>query len=318
MISLSPTPDCRRSVTRLIKVTRFESTMNGRLALTLVRCFVGGAGCRANENYRPPACLLRARKSQGMVPTMKATRMSNLLRVMLSLQFDGWMGLQAEDPSLQFSAISKAAKADASSVHGLGLFTKAAISAGEIVAFYPVRALGDTTRRFEDDASADVFGGLEHKPYRVALPASPGLIAWGASDLWVDTDPNDERQVNGWLGHLVNDACVCASDSDEDILAYYRCAASASNCRLVSFGDTPLICFVTTEDIAQGEEILGSYGHDHWCAASSGNVPPYTAVVAEAEQAWQATSSSWRRRVQSAYQREIEAVARLVDEQVYS
>lgn len=247
----------------------------------------------------------------------KAQRMEALLRLLLSLQLDGWMGLQAADNSLGFQAIAAAVRGAASPVHGRGLFAAMPLAAGTIVSFYPARALGDATRRFQQDDSADIYGDTGHQPYRVALPASPGLLAWDADDLWVDTDPTG-RDVSGWLAHLVNDACVCRSASEEDILSYYTCASAAANCRLVSFGDTPLICSVTTKDVEEGEELKGSYGHDYWCAFHSGSVPPYTEAVSEAERAWQAESSEWRRCIQVEYEREIAAVARLVQDVVYS
>jgi len=244
----------------------------------------------------------------------KALRMQGLLRLFLGLQLDSWMGLQAIDTKLRFTAISGSGREGASRVHGRGLFAARPLSAGEIAAFYPVRALGDSSRQFEDDGSRDgLYGGSGHKPYRVALPSSPGLLAWDGNDLWVDTDP-DGQLIEGWLGHLTNDACVCSEPSEEGILAYYACASGANACaRLVSFGDTPLLCLVVTRDVASGEEILGSYGHDYWCAAQTGNVPPYTAAVAAAEEAWQAEGSSWRKRVQKEYAREIAAVSGLVE-----
>lgn len=246
----------------------------------------------------------------------KALRMQGLLRLFFGLQFDAWLGLQASDSKLPFfTAISGVCQPGASNVHGQGLFAARRLTAGEIVTFYPVRALGDSVRQFEGEGSrADLYGGSDHKPYRVALPLSPGLLAWDADDLWVDTDPEGE-QVDGWLGHLVNDACVCSvPPSEQAILAYYECAASsATNCRLVSFGDTPVLCFVATRDIANGEELRGSYGHDYWCASQTGSVPPYSAAVTTAEEAWQAECREWRKRVQAEYAREIAAVAGLVE-----
>ena len=114
-----------------------------------------------------------------MLAAQKASRMEALLRLLLSLQRDHWL---TADGTLRFAEISQSACAAPSSTHGQGLFAARALDAGDIAAFYPVCALGDSKKRFEDERSTVNFGGVGHKPYRVALPASPGLVAWGADD----------------------------------------------------------------------------------------------------------------------------------------
>lgn len=115
-----------------------------------------------------------------------------------------------------------------STLHGRGLFAARALSPGTVTAFYPAHALGDTDRRFEaDEAGRDQFGGTGHKPYRVALPASPGLVAWGADDLWIDADASDACCLDGWSAQLINDAANVASAecTEEEVLEYYTAAS---------------------------------------------------------------------------------------------
>ena len=155
----------------------------------------------------------------------KNLRMQSLFRLYLSLQTPAFMGLR-DDSSLCFSTIAQSARSQASSVHGLGIFAARTLPPGSIAAFYPAHALGDTSRRFEADTSTGTvgsnFGGTTHRPYRVALPASPGLVAWDADDLWVDVDPS-VASLDGWCGHLVNDAAMVAKMcSEADVCAYYE------------------------------------------------------------------------------------------------
>ena len=205
-----------------------------------------------------------------------------------------------------------------SALSGRGLFATRALERGRVVAFYPAHALGDAQRRFEDDCDGK-FGGRDHKPYRVSLPASPGLLAWDADDLWIDVNPLASSAFSaGWHAHLVNDGATCASAcSEADVLDYYARVPSASNCCLVSFGDTPFLCYVVTKDVASGAELFGSYGHEYWCAYHLGRVPTYGAAVAEAEVAWQESAREWRRRVQDEYAEEIAAMSTLVQRAVY-
>ena len=236
--------------------------------------------------------------------------MDALMRLCLSLQTFGWMGL-ADNEDLKFSAIAASAKGARSTVHGRGLFAITDIPKGSVAAFYPVHALGDSVRFFQVDADADIYGGTKHQAYRVALPPSPGLVAWGATDLWVDSNPA-KPEFDGFCAHLVNDAEQFTSTEELDILAYYERVGASSNCRLVSFGDTPLICWVATKTIEAGSELLGTYGHDYWCAAHAGSVPPYTTDVAEADERWHEESRRWRRVVQEEYEREIAEISNLV------
>ena len=82
---------------------------------------------------------------------------------------------------------------------------------------------------------------------------------------------------------------------------------------MVPFGDTPLMCWVTTSDVSQGDELLGVYGHDYWVARALGAVPPYTPPVLQAAREWKQAIQASRRGVQTAYAEEIDALGGLFD-----
>ena len=138
--------------------------------------------------------------------TMKPSRMQSLLQLYLTLQAD-FHSLYSEQP--RFATIAEAARRKPSALHGSGLFAAGSpLEKGAVAAFYPAHALGDTKRRYENsEGDATDFGGTDHKPYRVALPPSPGLVAWGADDLWIDVDPSAKNaacqafELDGY-GHM--------------------------------------------------------------------------------------------------------------------
>ena len=82
---------------------------------------------------------------------------------------------------------------------------------------------------------------------------------------------------------------------------------------VVMFGDTPLMCWVTTSDVSQGDELLGVYGHDYWVARALGAVPAYTPPVLQAAREWKQAIQASRRGVQTAYAEEIDALGGLFD-----
>ena len=83
--------------------------------------------------------------------------------------------------------------------------------------------------------------------------------------MWIDADPS--RRVDGWLGHMANDAASCAAGAYEaQILEYYAECTRSANAVMVPFGHScaPLMCVVTTCDVREGDELLISYGHSYW------------------------------------------------------
>ena len=172
------------------------------------------------------------------------------LRFFAKSVLDGWPAA--------FREMCECVEAAPSELHGRGLFARAPIAKGSLVTFYPVDALGDAQnalalRRYETLAMRDYKVEIFH-----------GLLRGWAEDLWIDADPSKEL-VAGWLGHLVNDAAVCASGAQHDIERYYADACAKANCELVPFGDAcPLMVIVATRDVEAGAELLQSYDHDYW------------------------------------------------------
>ena len=91
---------------------------------------------------------------------------------------------------------------------------------------------------------------------RIVNPARPDRFLLDANPAKAD--------VQGWLGHRINDgATLSPRATDDDILAYYRRSGEARNCACVALC-VPLLAFVTTTRVSAGEEVLATYGHTYW------------------------------------------------------
>jgi hypothetical protein len=250
-----------------------------------------------------------------MVLTKVAT-MQSMLSVSLSLQ-SHWHELCAEQ-TLQFAAISNDfVSAQESVTHGLGLVARTAIEQGTVITFYPVHALGDTTNSLAPEDGSAYFDTATSRPYRVQ-PSHGSLAALGLDDLWIDANPALPH-ADGWLGHLVNDACVCEGGDEDGIVAYYECCRARSNAHLIPFGDdgtAPLMCYAATRNIEAGEEILGQYGHEYWLTRGGRRVPAVksTEAVKSAAEPWKSSLVSGQLRVADRYEQEAAALAWLFEQ----
>jgi hypothetical protein len=250
-----------------------------------------------------------------MVLTKVAT-MQSMLSVSLSLQ-SHWHELCAEQ-TLQFAAISNDfVSAQESVTHGLGLVARTAIEQGTVITFYPVHALGDTTNSLAPEDGSAYFDTATSRPYRVQ-PSHGSLAALGLDDLWIDANPALPH-ADGWLGHLVNDACVCEGGDEDGIVAYYECCRARSNAHLIPFGDdgtAPLMCYAATRNIEAGEEILGQYGHEYWLTRGGRRVPAVknTEAVKSAAEPWKSLLVSGQLRVADRYEQEAAALAWLFEQ----
>ena len=135
--------------------------------------------------------------------------------------------------------------------------------------------------------------------------------------MWIDANPDRELRA-GWIGHLLNDAAVCAGASDEEILHYYRTGARQCNCVMLPCGEAaPLMAVYTTCDVAHGEELLFSYGHDYWLSHTGKDVPPDSEAVAQVRRAWNEDLIGALAHMEEQYQPEIrvlEAVMGMTDQ----
>ena len=190
---------------------------------------------------------------------MALSRAKSMLRVALRLQ-EIWGSVRDSEPRL--NEISRRACAAPSSKHGQGLFACQDLPSGTVASLYPVHALGIGSNRLQF-ADPDWQWSSKGRPYKVELWHT-SLRDW-APQMWIDADPN--RCVDGWLGHMANDAAICAAGADEAaILEYYSECGRATNAVMVPFGHecAPLMCVVTTRDVQEGDELLISYGHEYW------------------------------------------------------
>ena len=198
---------------------------------------------------------------------VKTDNMKHFYSVSVRLQEQWGAMANLENWPSAFVEMSECVEAAPSALHGRGLFASAPISKGQVVTFYPVDAMGDSLNalalnQYESLGSRDYKGELFH-----------GLLQGWAEDLWIDANPS-KLLVRGWLGHLVNDAAVCASSDQHDIDTYYSEVADKANCELVPFGDAcPLMAIVATRDLEAGAELLQPYDHDYWTQGGGGLHP---------------------------------------------
>ena len=64
---------------------------------------------------------------------------------------------------------------------------------------------------------------------------------------------------------MANDVIACEGTREIDVLAYYAACDLGCNAVLLPFGDVaPIMALCTTRNVAEGEELLVSYGHQAW------------------------------------------------------
>ena len=240
-----------------------------------------------------------------LTPQLKLERMQKML-VACGTLLDNWE-IARSLKACRFDEISGAASAGPSPLHGRGLIAARDAPAGSILALYPVHALGDEKHCLADQDLSGDFEAATSRPYRVDA-GHASLKSW-APDLWVDASPNVEL-VDGWLGHLVNDAAACSEYDEKAILAYYSAPRNVVITRLPDA--PPLLCWVATRDLRAGDEAVGLYGHDYWLSRGGGRVPAPTAAVREAAAAWKAEQRQFEQDAQAEYATEFATLAQFV------
>jgi len=164
-----------------------------------------------------------------------------------------------------------------SAVHGLGLIALRDIEEGTVVTLYPVHRVlqslgnGRGAACLADEDGDDYFRPSEpisdketayrqtayRQTYNHPDPARP-------ESFMLDADPT-KLDINGWLGHRVNDGAILApgSTSDEEVLRYYEESTARRNLCAVALC-VPLLGFVTTCAVSKGSELFATYGHSYW------------------------------------------------------
>jgi len=169
------------------------------------------------------------------------------------------------------------ARADKSEVHGIGLIAEQDIEAGTLVTLYPVHRI---LQSLDDGRGAAVLADAADELYfRPSEGVSADEMAYRqVAYRQTYSHPNPERpesfqldanplklDVTGWLGHRINDGATLSPScsSEDEILAYYEESGKRRNvCPLALC--VPLLGFVTTRAVAEGDELLATYGHGYW------------------------------------------------------
>ena len=167
---------------------------------------------------------------------------------------------------------------------GLGVFATRAITSGELVTLYPCDALlrwpskvrqgvGDVLVSLSSRHSEGM--GLEEE--EAFDPRSEhGALAW---HYCIRMDATSAALANAakaddaaYLGHFVNDGVVCEGPGTAAV-RYAIASADAANVRAVASTLSGChIAMVALRPIAEGDEILSSYGASYWLSRSA--VPP--------------------------------------------
>ena len=173
-----------------------------------------------------------------------------------------------------------------SELHGLGVFATSDLAAGEWVTLYPVhrvlQTLGDGrgAGSVSDEEDEQYFNGQQE-----GLLADERVYRQVAyRQTYSHPDPNRpetfqldanaaKKDRRGWIGHRLNDGATLRPDetSEEALLTYYEESAKRRNCCAVALC-VPLIGFVTTTSVAEGEELLTTCALCRGCP--SADCPP--------------------------------------------
>lgn len=148
-----------------------------------------------------------------------------------------------------------------SPIHGVGVFAKRDFLPDEVVTIFPCHGVLfdcgniETTRANNDD---DLVSWIHQ--YKIHLPSSSVYI-FG----------NPRIKTDGLLGHFINDseknvqqlAEVTLDNTIRAFIEYTIRAIRFNNCAFVP--TSHFVYVKTLKPIAQGEELLCSYGFDAWC-----------------------------------------------------
>ena len=221
---------------------------------------------------------------QPLTPAAKLQHLSGLLLGSTVLQDERTWEVLMQTEGNQFSKIVDAAHVAPSPRHGDGLFASRGLPADTIVSFYPVHSIGLREQRLASNADDMDYWRTCSSAYRTPiLHAAVQAFAPGA---FVDVNLQRADRL-GWLAHRANDATACLGSSETEILMYVHTCALECNCALVPFGGAaPILALVTTRHLAEGTELLCSYGIEHWAATrAETDLEPDTVLPVEESQA---------------------------------
>lgn len=214
--------------------------------------------------------------------------------------FAAYDTLQKEPPSsitelFQNNMTSRVEVTTHNVVAGNGLVAKQRFEAGQVVALYPIHALGyaqgkeppvtyssssnkDTTTRalvgtsdlicFENEArhfGVLVNGGDDDETQELVDYSYTMLDPSGRYIF--DANPSRRLTNDLFVAHFVNDASGAVFEDDDPVttaVRYLSTSLTRFNCVMTPFGPPPLMAYVTLQPVEKGSEFLASYGLDYW------------------------------------------------------
>lgn len=144
-----------------------------------------------------------------------------------------------------------------SPIHGTGVFAKYDIAPYEIVTLFPAsKGIGQYAHTCDQVFmlyyNFEKTGSELDSRYRISFCGTE------KSDLYYEADADAERK-DGWLGHLVNDACTLKEKSVKAVEKYFQVSRAKCNSIALHFG-SGMIAIMSTRAIKKDEEILMTYG----------------------------------------------------------
>ncbi len=162
-----------------------------------------------------------------------------------------------------------------SRTHGLGVFATQAIPQEKVVTLYPCdSSVLYNTRREIIDVHSDSSTLLTDNDIIEAMKANQAYnIAALKGTVVINGDPAQHN--NPWfIGHMCNDGACINESNKSDPKQLYRAAQVYTACsdakanaylhELSCYGRLYCMAIVTQKAVAAGEELLVSYGHQHW------------------------------------------------------
>ena len=250
---------------------------------------------------------------QPLSPAAKLRQLGGLLLGSALLMDDRAWELLLTDNEKQFSEIAAAALVAPSSRDASGLFAAKDLPIDTVVSFYPVHSIGLLDQRLASNADDQAFWKAASAAYQT--PLQHKAVQDFAPGAFVDCNPQ-KPEMTGWLAHRANDAVCCLGTGETDMLSYLHTCAMECNCYLVPFGGAaPILALVTNREITRGDELLWSYGHEHWATKREEGLEEgdqgiqmeeLTAAVVRALDAFKGERARCLETLQERYQAEIE------------
>jgi hypothetical protein len=145
-----------------------------------------------------------------------------------------------------------------SCIHGKGVFAKVNLEADQVVSFYPCDGvIRNNYLRSNEEIDPDCLPFVHN--YKTKL-AEKNTFIFG----------NPDYEIDGCLGHFINDSYdnveelkILDQDNISNCIKYLSNGLQCNNCVFVMHRD--YVYVKTLKPIAEGEELISSYGYEFWC-----------------------------------------------------